>query len=161
MIAAAEIDIVETGMLKMETLQLRLSDLRPGLERIADSLEKHVSTVFATEGSHLGLPWTPLRANTVKSRFNRWGYYRAEPGAGVSANNPILQWTGRMKLSFRKGDSNHVRRISADLLEWGSRLKQAVIHGRNKKRPIMGFNVTQTRTVIAEPFLEWFTGRKH
>lgn len=138
-------------------LEERTKDLRPAFALIADLLELHVAAQFTSQGTRSGQPWSPLRPRTVLARATRRGYYALPPTGGAGPSGPILVWTGRLRGSFRQGSAEHVRIVSAEGLEWGTRVRYAgPLH---RRRPILAFrDAFQQRELAFQPLRLWLQG---
>jgi len=138
-------------------LEERAKDLKPAFAIIADLLELWVAAQFATEGAQAGVRWAPLKYRTSLMRLERRGYYRQPPTAGAGAQGPILVWTGRLRGSFRQGGIEHVRIVTDEGLDWGSRLRYAgPLH---RRRPIVAFQgAFQQREIAFQPLRMWLQG---
>lgn len=150
---------VEEVLHEVAGLESRLADLTPALEIVADLLEAHVAQQFATEGRWAGTPWAPLADRTQRLRLAHAGSYRAG-GLQLAAGpaGPILTWTGRLRLSFMRGSGEHVRTITADGLQWGSRVPYGGYHQstlprtRLPRRPMVAFrDAFQQREIAFQP----------
>jgi len=135
----------------------RARDLKPAFEIIADLLELWVAAQFASEGAQAGTRWAPLKYRTTVLRLTRSGYYRLPPTGGAGPQHPILVWTGRLRSSFRQGGAEHVRIVTDDGLDWGSRVPYAgPLH---RRRPIVAFQGSfQQREIAFQPLRLWLQG---
>ena len=138
-------------------LEERARDLRPAFEVISDLLELWVAAQFQTQGAKAGTPWPLLKYSTTVLRLERRGYYRLPPTAGAGPQGPILVWTGRLRGSFRQGSAEHVRVVTAEGLDWGSRDRRAgPLH---RRRPIVAFQgAFQQREIAFQPLRLWLQG---
>ena len=85
----------------------------PAFEIIAeDVLEPYVMRAFGSEGSSDGRHWKELAPSTLRGR----------------PNTPILRVTGALMRSFQAGDTEHVQKITARTMTWGSKSPLALFH---------------------------------
>ena len=147
-------------------IMARLRNPVPAYRATANLLEKHVAGVFRSQGGRLGITWKPLAASTVKARTQRWGYYRRPPQFSAGAVGPILTWTGRLRRSFGRGGSGHIRLVSVSGLTWGSSVPYGAYHdspgprrGTLPRRAILEFRSTfQEREVVVRPLQLYLQG---
>ena len=147
-------------------LERRLRNVGPAWTVVANLLEGHVAKTFATAGAHVGKPWQALASSTVRMREKGWGYYgRQAATAGVGPTGPILVWQGRLRSSFRRGSSEHIRQIDESTLHWGSRVPYGIYHHslaprrRLPRRRLLDFrDPFQRRQVLVEPLRLWLQG---
>ncbi len=145
----------------------RALNLRRPLAITANLLEAHVAMVFSTRGARIGAPWDRLAPSTRLARRKRWGYYgRRQPSGAVGAAGPALQWSGRLRRSFKRGGVAHLRRVSRSALTWGSGVRYGVFHdsprprrGSLPRRPILAFRDDfQRAQITTEPIRLWIQG---
>lgn len=147
---------IQTALLRMGALEERLRNPQPGLELVADVLEAHVADTFASQGGRIRRYWRPLAWSTIAARAKRWGYYRQNPTDGVTPTMPVLVWTGRLRGSFHRGSSYHVRQVTGSELIWGTSLPYARYQ---RDRQMLGFaDEWQRREVLFQPFRLWLQG---
>jgi phage gpG-like protein len=77
-----------------------VGDMRQELGQIGDLVRTSAVENLESGGSEGGGKWKPLAPKTVRMRAKRQGYYKNAP-AGAGPSGPVLQWTGRLKNSFR------------------------------------------------------------
>ena len=165
MAVAASISIsgLQPVLDRLAGLEERLARPEPALEVVADLLEAHVARTFGTQGRWLGAGWAPLAASTVKARARRWGTYRQAPTGGAGPTGPILVWTGRLRGSFQRGSSEHVRLVSSSSLTWGSSVPYGRYHqaggARLPRRAMLAFRDDwQLRELVFQPLRLWLQG---
>lgn len=120
-----------------------LNDLRwmwPGVSR---SVEAHHQRVFDTEGmiSERG-GWIPLSRATAKARFFGWEIPSSATGAYASgstqgAEGKILQWTGALRRSMSRRQSEYaIRKFQKRSMIFGTTHPGADTHQRGGQEPI-------------------------
>ena len=109
-------------------IRKRLADPRPAWRASANLLEKHVAAVFSSEGRRGGRKWKRLAPSTVEARTKGWGYYRRPPAFNAGPRSPILTWSGRLRKSFKRGGTGHIRQLSVSGLIWGSSNRYGAFH---------------------------------
>ena len=162
---AIEVTGVEEVVERIGGIADRVGKLRPAFEVVADLLEGHVAKTFATQGSRIGQAWQALAVSTVRARTNRTGYYGLRGPSGAGPAGPVLQWSGRLLRSFRRGGVAHFRRVSDTGLIWGSGVRYGVFHqskaprSRLPRRPMLGFrDEFQRREVLFQPIRMYLQG---
>ena len=98
---------------KILTFGVKISDLTPAWEQIADDFRQDFREQFSTEGSYIAkkMAWQPLAAATVKDRVSK----------GFFGEHPILYRTGRLMRSFTdKNSPGNITYITPTELSVGS-----------------------------------------
>lgn len=108
------------------------SNLEPAFEVISKLWIGETKLQFATQGAHASGGWTPLKASTILEKRRK--HLRPE----------ILQATKRLMFSLTyKGSSDMVLNITADQLEFGSKVPYVGAH----QNPRPGSRLPQRRPV--------------
>ncbi len=157
---------IEAKVAEIGGIRKRLANPTPAWRASANLLEKHVATVFSSEGVRGGARWRRLAPATVKARTRGWGYYRRPPTAGAGATSPILGWTGRLRKSFARGGRQHIRHIAVSGLTWGSTVRYGIFHdspgprtGKLPRRAILKFSsIFQQREILVRPLQLYLQG---
>ena len=133
------------------------SDLTDNTEiwdAMADTLEDEVAKSFQTEGTHTGARWHPLSRRYAMVKARRF------PG------KRILEATGRLRQSFKRGGRDHVRSIRPRRMVWGSSVQYFSYHQegtrRMPRRPILRLRSAQKdewQRMIHDHLLERARGR--
>lgn len=151
------IDVQIRGVRKVldevEKTGRRVRNVGPALNVMANLLEIQVERQFATSGRRAKTRWKHLATRTTTARIRRWGYYRRSPGP----RSGILQWTGGMRRSFKRGGKGHIRRVRPTGLHWGSQHTLAEIH--QKTRPILKMTPRQESLIVGETLRLWIEGQ--
>jgi hypothetical protein len=123
-----------------------LGDFSPVFRAIAsDILEPLIEVQFSSAGARAGQEWQELAPSTVAARQRRivGGLGQRDAGAHGRARRsvalgalvdalgfglPILVESGALMESFQTGGADHVERIGAKEMEWGSSDPVAIFH---------------------------------
>jgi phage gpG-like protein len=98
----------------LEKSSKRARDLRPIMKWAARETQKQTTRVFNSEGASAGgRKWPELAQATLAIKAARY------PG------KPMLERTGKLKRSLRRGGSGHVRVIGKKGLRFGTRVSYA------------------------------------
>lgn len=99
--------------------------------------------------------WPPLSPSTVRARAGRWGHYKQQPAAGVTAAGPVLVWSGRLRASLAdprgRGLRDSVARLSRARMTWGTRTPYARFLAGDKKSPryrLLDIDAKQERRLV-------------
>ena len=147
-------------------IRKRLKNPTPAYRVTANLLERHVRATFSSQGKRIGSPWKRLATSTVLARTKRWGYYRKAPAFSAGARGPILTWTGRLRRSFGRGGTGHIRQVATSGLIWGSSVPYGIFHdspglraGNLPRRPILTFLTRfQEREILVRPLQLYLQG---
>ena len=157
---------IEALVKEIGGIEARLKNPTPAYRATANLLERHVASVFATQGARGGTLWKRLAPSTVKARTRRWGYYRKTPKLGAGPTSPILTWSARLRNSFARGGAGHIRRLSVAGLTWGSSVRYGIFHdspgprtGNLPRRAILTFSSPfQEREILVRPLQLYLQG---
>lgn len=157
---------IEAKVNEIGGIRKRLANPTPAWRASANLLEKHVKGIFSSQGARAGKAWRKLAASTVEARTRGWGYYRRPPAFSAGPRSPILTWSGRLRRSFTRGGTGHIRTLSVSGLTWGSSIPYGIFHdspglraGNLPRRPILTFLTRfQEREILVRPLQLYLQG---
>lgn len=124
----ANIRLTISGLKKilstLQTLKLRVLNLKPAYKQIADNFREVEKVTFANQGGRR--KWTPLSPNYAKWKSKKY------PG------KPIMVLTGDLKNSLINQGGDHVEIYTRKSLTIGSKVKYGNVHqfgSRKRKIP--------------------------
>lgn len=143
------VDIKVTGTQQLSrkilTAGVKIADLTPAWEQIAEDLRQDFREQFTTEGAYIAkkMAWAPLRPSTVKDRISK----------GFFGEHPILYRTGRLMRSFSdKNAPGNITYITPTELAVGSNYWTAAwMHFGTRRvvaRPIVGLSWKRRSGVV-------------
>lgn len=139
----------------LDGIRMRFTDLRPAMEWIADNVfMPAIKEQFATQGRRSGRPWGPYTAAEVESGYV--AYKTRELGKA----EPILRWTrgsgsgvGAREVLYpsfvQRTHPDHVRRVTRDSVEVGSKVPWARKHHLGQGLGWRGKYQLPRRTIVA------------
>lgn len=113
---------------ELEAFATHATDVRPVLRDIGKDLNLESAKQFQTQGAYASGGWPPLSEN-YRKRKARMVAQRKMIHGRPATRMEILRLTDRMRRSLvNRTDPEHVERVTATTLEWGTRVPYMPFH---------------------------------
>lgn len=130
---SAKIDAADVKKM-IKNISSGISNVNGPLKDAGEDLVDFFEDNIKSEGEDLNKRWKPLSISTLQARARGYGHYAQRP----IVTNKILQWTGKLKRSFRSKVSGKKLTIdnTADYFKY------------NLNRPMLGINAKVKAIVL-------------